>query len=83
MKQLQFNLKIEPTKQQICGMCHCSSGCEKCCNVCKKEGKWCNSSQHCMLNKDRQIDRLEGWLNIVKTYNFYFKFKKYFFYGDL
>jgi len=57
----KIKLRLEPTKKEICMMCHWSSSCENCCNKCESK---CNSEQICMLGNYDQYDRLEAWLSI-------------------
>lgn len=54
---------IPVTPQQICTMCHWSSGCDKCCIKCDDQ---CNSMQICGHNKDfgDQIDRWNTWIKL-------------------
>jgi hypothetical protein len=56
--------KSIPTLEDICLMCHYSSGCGGCCSKCKDK---CNSSQTCGLKEDpsNHIDRMKAWIHIV------------------
>ncbi len=56
----QLRLIFPVTKIDICTMCHWSSCCQNCCEVCKDK---CNAGQACALNDDLenlQI-RWENW----------------------
>ena len=63
----QMVIPFEPTIDDICTMCHWSSLCDGCCNVCKEK---CNSSQRCgqVTPAKDQIDRWITWV-WLRTYN--------------
>jgi hypothetical protein len=62
--QMEFDLKSEPTTQQVCMMCHFSSECKGCCKRCTSK---CNSSQICQKGVPGQSERLDTWLDIITT----------------
>lgn len=59
-----INKKPEPTDDEICMMCHLSSGCSGCCKHCKQQ---CNSHQVCQIGVTGQADRLASWLKIISN----------------
>lgn len=72
--EIVMELKLEPTEKEICMMCHFSSECGQCCNVCKKQ---CNSRQICMQGCDGQFDRLKSWLDLIKSNDSLKRLRKY------
>jgi hypothetical protein len=64
----------EPTKKEICMMCHFSSECEKCCKTCTEE---CNGKQICQIGVGEQADRLSSWMAIIHNNKNFTRLKKY------
>jgi len=60
MKNLQYKIIFPVTKEDICIMCHWSSGCDGCCKKCKDQ---CNACQACALNDKFEYlqSRWEAW----------------------
>ncbi len=55
-------------KDEVCWMCHMSSGCDRCCKKCD-DG--CNVKQLCGLELDRGIARLKSWRKISSEIDHY------------
>jgi hypothetical protein len=64
MKKRKDKIMTEPTKDEICLMCHLSSECSGCCHyLCKNS---CASAQVCMQDAIEQESRLDAWIHIIE-----------------
>lgn len=71
----ELDLKIEPTIEQLCLMCHLSSECGDCCKKCNNP---CNSGQICQIGTKENADRWSAYINIIKEIELYKKLYKQF-----
>lgn len=68
-KQPELRFDYGTTREQACIMCHLSSGCPRCCEKCRREGR--NGAcygQSCLApDRDFQWERRKAWMHIVTT----------------